>query len=123
MPNLWSNLQCRRERHRPEAEVQEVQHGSRGDRGRVGGGRSGGTTPGEVGRGRGRGLRRAACQEEERQVRARRRRPNPLVAIGGIPTILFAFGVFLVIVFTSLPIIGGAGTRRANASVDKLKLE
>ncbi len=48
---------------------------------------------------------------------------NPLVAIGGIPTILFAFGVFLVIVFTSLPIIGGAATRRANASVDKLKLE
>lgn len=48
---------------------------------------------------------------------------NPLVVIGGIPTILFGFGVFLVIVFTALPIIGEAGTRRANAYVDKLKLE
>jgi len=38
---------------------------------------------------------------------------NPLVAIGGIPTVLFAFGVFLVIVFTSLPIIGGSGKSSA----------
>jgi predicted Zn finger-like uncharacterized protein len=48
---------------------------------------------------------------------------NPLDAVGGVPTILFAFGVFLVILFTSLPIIGQAGTDRANAYVDKLKLE
>src|SRR6266545_1956358 len=39
------------------------------------------------------------------------------------PTVLFGFGVFLVIVFTALPIIGEAGTRRASAYVDKLKLE
>ena len=48
---------------------------------------------------------------------------NPLTAVGGIPTVLFAFGVFLVIVFTSLPVIGLAGTDRAQAYVDKLKLE
>lgn len=48
---------------------------------------------------------------------------NPLDAIGGIPTVLFGFGVFLVIVFTSLPIIGAAGSDRAAAYVDKLKLE
>jgi hypothetical protein len=48
---------------------------------------------------------------------------NPLDAVGGVPTILFAFGVFLVIVFTSLPIIGLAGTDRASAYVDKLELE
>lgn len=51
---------------------------------------------------------------------------NPLAAlepIGGPSTIAFGFGVFLVIVFTALPIIGVAGTDRANAYVDKLKLE
>jgi len=46
-----------------------------------------------------------------------------LSAIGGPSTIAFGFGVFLVIVFTALPIIGTAGTDRANAYVDKLKLE
>jgi hypothetical protein len=48
---------------------------------------------------------------------------NPLVAIGGLPTVLFGFGVFLVIVFTSFPIIGNAGSKRAGAYVDKLKME
>ncbi|MBN9119601.1 MAG: hypothetical protein J0I06_10670, partial [Planctomycetes bacterium] len=51
---------------------------------------------------------------------------NPLAAlsaIGGLPTVLFGFGVFLVILFTSFPIIGAAGTDRANAYVDKLNLE
>ena len=48
---------------------------------------------------------------------------NPLAAVGGIPTVLFGFGVFLVIVFTSLPIIGLAGTDRATAYVDKLSNE
>lgn len=46
-----------------------------------------------------------------------------LATIGGIPTIVFGFGVFLVIVFTAMPLIGAAGTDRANAYVDKLKLE
>lgn len=50
-------------------------------------------------------------------------RVNPLDAVGGIPTVLFGVGVFFVIVFTALPIIGQAGTARANAYVDKLKLE
>ncbi|QJW98922.1 MJ0042-type zinc finger domain-containing protein [Frigoriglobus tundricola] len=57
-------------------------------------------------------------------------RPNPfaaingaLTAVGGIPTLLFGFGVFLVIVFTSFPIIGTAGTERANANVEKLTNE
>ncbi len=48
---------------------------------------------------------------------------NPLAAVGGIPTVLFGFGVFLVVVFTSLPIIGIAGTDRATAYVDKLNNE
>ena len=48
---------------------------------------------------------------------------NPLDAVGGLPTVLFGFGVFLVIVFTSLPIIGMAGTDRATAYVDKLNNE
>jgi predicted Zn finger-like uncharacterized protein len=48
-------------------------------------------------------------------------RTNPLEAVGGIPTVLFGFGVFLVIVFTAMPIIGLAGTDRAKAYVDKLK--
>lgn len=48
---------------------------------------------------------------------------NPLDAVGGVPTVLFAFGVFLVIVFTSLPIIGQAGTDRAAAYVERLALE
>jgi predicted Zn finger-like uncharacterized protein len=50
-------------------------------------------------------------------------RTNPIEAIGGIPTVLFGFGVFLVIVFTSFPIIGASGSKRATAYVDKLKLE
>ena len=54
---------------------------------------------------------------------ARTPRGNPLAAVGGIPTALFGFGVFLVIVFTSLPIIGAAGTDRARATVDKLQHE
>lgn len=48
---------------------------------------------------------------------------SPLDAIGGVPTLLFGVGVFFVIVFTSLPVIGQAGTDRAVAYVDKLKLE
>ena len=57
-------------------------------------------------------------------------RPNPfaalggvLAAVGGISTLLFGFGVFLVIVFTSFPIIGEAGAERANLAVQKLELE
>ncbi len=57
-------------------------------------------------------------------------RPNPfaaingmLAAVGGIPTLLFGFGVFLVIVFTSFPIIGEAGSDRAALAVQKLELE
>lgn len=46
---------------------------------------------------------------------------NPLVAVGGIPTILFATGVFFVIVFISFPLIGQAGTERANAYKDRLR--
>lgn len=46
-----------------------------------------------------------------------------LASAGGIPTLVFGFGVFLVIVFTALPIIGVAGSDRAAAYVDKLELE
>jgi predicted Zn finger-like uncharacterized protein len=40
-----------------------------------------------------------------------------------IPTLVFGFGVFLVIVFSSLPRIGEAGTDRAFAYVEKLIIE
>jgi predicted Zn finger-like uncharacterized protein len=43
--------------------------------------------------------------------------------IGGIPTILFGIGTFLVIWFTFMEPIGHAASRRADAAVDKLKLE
>jgi hypothetical protein len=43
------------------------------------------------------------------------------VLIEWIPTVLFAFGVFLVIVFTALPIIGRAASERATAYKDRLK--
>jgi hypothetical protein len=46
-----------------------------------------------------------------------------LAAIGGIPTVLFALGVFFVIVFTFMTPIGEAATRRAQARVDLLKWE
>jgi DNA-directed RNA polymerase subunit M/transcription elongation factor TFIIS len=50
-------------------------------------------------------------------------RINPLELVGGIPTIIFAAGVFLVIVFTAFPIIGQAGSARANAYTQKLQNE
>jgi predicted Zn finger-like uncharacterized protein len=71
--------------------------------------------------------------DEEPPIEKKKKRDRPagpsinplamLEKIGGLSTIIFAFGVFLVIVFTSFPVIGSAGTRRANAYVDKLKLE
>lgn len=48
---------------------------------------------------------------------------NFLAAIGGIPTVLFALGVFFVIVFTFMTPIGEAATLRAQARVDLLKWE
>jgi hypothetical protein len=59
----------------------------------------------------------------KKKSRDRGPRGNPLAAVGGLPTVLFGVGVFFVIVFTSLPIIGVAGTDRANAYVDKLNNE
>jgi predicted Zn finger-like uncharacterized protein len=46
-----------------------------------------------------------------------------LAAIGGIPTILFAFGTFLVIWFTFMTPIGVAAIDRAEAGLSKLRLE
>jgi predicted Zn finger-like uncharacterized protein len=43
--------------------------------------------------------------------------------IGGLPTILFGLGTFLVIWFTFMEPIGQAANRRAEAGIDKLKLE
>ncbi len=48
-------------------------------------------------------------------------RVNPLVMIGGVPTLLFGIGVFFVIVFTAFPIIGRAGSDRAAAYTERLK--
>jgi predicted Zn finger-like uncharacterized protein len=46
-----------------------------------------------------------------------------LAKIGGVPTILFGLGTFFVIWFTFMEPIGEAATARANAAMDKLKLE
>lgn len=48
---------------------------------------------------------------------------NFLVAIGGLPTVLFALGAFFVILFTFMMPIGEAAIRRAQARVDLLKWE
>jgi hypothetical protein len=47
--------------------------------------------------------------------------PNPLVLLGGVPTILFCLGVFFVIVFISFPIIGRAASDRAAAYKERLE--
>jgi hypothetical protein len=46
-----------------------------------------------------------------------------LATIGGIPTVLFALGVFLVIWFSYMVPIGDAAAQRAQARVNMLKLE
>jgi predicted Zn finger-like uncharacterized protein len=46
-----------------------------------------------------------------------------LAKLGGLSTLLFSFGVFLVIFFTFMTKIGEAGTDRAYAQVQKLELE
>lgn len=46
-----------------------------------------------------------------------------LTKVGGIPTILFALGTFLVIWFTFMTPIGEAASARAAAGIDKLMLE
>lgn len=49
--------------------------------------------------------------------------PNVIERVGGLPTALFGFGVFLVIVFTAMPLIGVAGSDRAAALVERLEFE
>ncbi|HVL15558.1 MAG TPA: MJ0042-type zinc finger domain-containing protein [Gemmata sp.] len=46
-----------------------------------------------------------------------------LAAVGGVPTILFAVGVFLIIWFTFMPVIGEAATLRATEYPKLLKHE
>jgi predicted Zn finger-like uncharacterized protein len=48
---------------------------------------------------------------------------GPLDGIGGVPTILFGLGTFLVIFFTFMPIIGAAAVDRAAINVEKLTNE
>jgi predicted Zn finger-like uncharacterized protein len=51
---------------------------------------------------------------------------NPLAAlagIGGVPTILFGFGAFLVIVYLFMPLISVAAESRADGGVDQLEQE
>lgn len=63
--------------------------------------------------------------------RDRDRRPagpgfNPMeifTKIGGVPTVLFAFGAFLVIVFLFMPIIGTAAVDRAAGAVERVDLQ
>lgn len=44
-------------------------------------------------------------------------------SLGGIPTVLFAFGAFLVIVFLFQPLIGVAAVQRAEGAVERLDLD
>jgi hypothetical protein len=65
-------------------------------------------------------------EEEPRPRRKKNRQergpgPNPIDLLGGIPTILFGVGVFLVIVFLSFPIIGRAAGDRADAYTKRLE--
>jgi predicted Zn finger-like uncharacterized protein len=46
-----------------------------------------------------------------------------LAKIGGVPTILFSVGVFLVLWFSFMTPIGEAATARAEAGVDQVKLQ
>src|SRR5262245_31518695 len=68
-------------------------------------------------------------REEDRPKKKKRqdREPGPGIdmqaIVSWIPTVLFAFGVFLVIIFTALPMIGVAGSARANAYKDRLRNE
>lgn len=51
---------------------------------------------------------------------------NPLAAlagIGGVPTVLFAFGAFLTIVYLFMPLISVASESRADGAVDQLEQE
>jgi hypothetical protein len=51
----------------------------------------------------------------------RERGPSPVERLGGLPTVLFGAGVFLVIVFVSFPIIGRAASERAAAYKERLE--
>ncbi len=42
---------------------------------------------------------------------------------GGVPTLLFGFGAFLVIVFLFMPIIGGAAVNRAEGASERIDME
>lgn len=44
-------------------------------------------------------------------------------SLGGVPTVLFAFGAFLVIVFLFQPLIGVAAVQRAEGAVERLDLD
>ncbi|HXD88918.1 MAG TPA: hypothetical protein VN641_20680 [Urbifossiella sp.] len=66
----------------------------------------------------------------KRRDRDRDRRPrsslNPaevLARIGGVSTLIFGFGAFLVIVFLFLPIIGNAAVERVSAAKEKVEQE
>jgi hypothetical protein len=60
------------------------------------------------------------------QTKARRYRfdsSDLILAIGGLPTLLFGIGLFLVIVFYFMPRISEASVNRAKARLDRIELE
>lgn len=61
----------------------------------------------------------------DREPRSRRSlRPSDLLAqIGGLSTMLFGFGAFLVIVFLFMPLIGTAAVERVAAAKEKIEQE
>lgn len=68
--------------------------------------------------------RRKRDRERDRRSSGPAINPMELLAkIGGIPTILFAFGAFLVIVFLFMPIIGTAAVDRAQGAAERVDLQ
>jgi predicted Zn finger-like uncharacterized protein len=60
------------------------------------------------------------------QTKTRRSRIDSsklILAIGGLPTLLFGIGLFLVIVFYFMPRISEASVNRAKARLDRIELE
>jgi hypothetical protein len=60
------------------------------------------------------------------QPKVRRKHPSSselLEAIGGVPTVLFGIGLFLVIVFYFMPRISEASVNRAKGRVERIELE
>lgn len=64
-----------------------------------------------------------AADDYDPAPRRRRRGGDPLAAVGGVPGLLFAAGILLVLFFTSLQVLAAASNARAAEYEKKLALE